>query len=159
MSILDKEKINTLGEFDVVYSWGVLHHTGDMWTAIDNSCKLCKKGGIFLVSLYSVYSKYFKTLLYKIKFNDSNKYQKIKMISDRVMTAKHRIKRESNWNKLTSRGMNVFNDIVDWLGGYPYEVATTEMMCKHMNKNGFSLIKKQDEINRSVHEWLFIKNN
>ena len=66
-----------------------------MWKAIDNSCKLCKKGGIFLVSLYSAYSIYFKTLLYKIKFNESNKYQKIKMISDRVMAVKHLNKREN----------------------------------------------------------------
>lgn len=54
--------------------------------------------------------------------------------------------------------MNVFNDIIDWLGGYPYEIATAEMMCKHMNEKGFTLIKKQDNKNVSVHEWLFLKN-
>ena len=37
------------------------------------------------------------------------------MIADRVMTVKHRNKKVDNWNVLTSRGMNVFNDIVDWL--------------------------------------------
>lgn len=158
MSILDNEKVSSLGQFDVVYSWGVLHHTGDMWTAIDNSCKLCKTNGIFLISLYSAYSVYFKTLMYKIKFNESNKFQKIKMISDRVMTVKHRNKKAGNWNILKNRGMNVFNDIVDWLGGYPYEVATTELICKFMNERNFTLIKKQDEKNRSVHEWLFLKN-
>ena len=157
MSILDKEKITSLGTFDIVYSWGVLHHTGDMWTAIDNSSKLCKEGGLFLISLYSVYWKYNKTLLYKIKFNESNKKQKIKMIADRVMLVKHRNKNSNNWNVLTSRGMNVFNDIVDWLGGYPYEIATTDVVCKFMNERGFILIKKQDNKNIGCHEWLFSK--
>ena len=159
MSILDNQKVNDLGTFDVVYSWGVLHHTGNMWTAIDNACKLCKPKGFFLIALYSAYWRYFPTLLYKIKFNDSSKYQKIKMITDRVMAVKERNKKSHNWNVLTTRGMNVFNDIIDWLGGYPYEIATTEMICKHMGKKGFTLSKKQDEVNCSVHEWLFIKNN
>lgn len=158
LSILDKKEVNKLGKFDVVYSWGVLHHTGNMWEAIENSCNLCKKGGIFLISLYSAYLVYFKTLLYKLKFNKSNKYQKIKMIADRVMTVKHRNKKSDNWNVLTRRGMNVFNDIVDWLGGYPYEVATTEIICKFMEEKGFTLLKKQDAKNRACHEWLFLKN-
>ena len=34
VSILDPEASN-LGTFDIVYSWGVLHHTGAMWDAID----------------------------------------------------------------------------------------------------------------------------
>src|SRR5438876_9016826 len=36
-SALDADYIKSVGPFDVVYSWGVLHHTGAMWTALDNA--------------------------------------------------------------------------------------------------------------------------
>ena len=34
-SVLDEDYLRGLGNFDVVYSWGVLHHTGAMWTAVE----------------------------------------------------------------------------------------------------------------------------
>ncbi|RMH34548.1 MAG: class I SAM-dependent methyltransferase, partial [Nitrospirae bacterium] len=44
-SILDMAYISRLGEFDIVYSWGVLHHTGNMWLAVDNALTKVKRGG------------------------------------------------------------------------------------------------------------------
>src|SRR3989339_882349 len=48
-SILDKEFIKKLPRADIVYSWGVLHHTGKMWQAIENAAKLVKPGGCFYI--------------------------------------------------------------------------------------------------------------
>ena len=155
-SILDSDVIK-LPKYDIVYSWGVLHHTGNMWQAIDNAAKLCKDNGILFITLYSAYEVYFPTLIYKLKFNNASKFQKIKMISDRVMLAKHRQKDNEHWNRLTSRGMNVYNDIVDWCGGYPYEVATTELICKYLEPKGFKIIKKYDPSNKACHEWMLQK--
>src|SRR5262245_50586325 len=36
-SILDDPFVASLGTFDIVSSWGVLHHTGDVWKAINNA--------------------------------------------------------------------------------------------------------------------------
>ncbi|MGD0781386.1 MAG: class I SAM-dependent methyltransferase, partial [Candidatus Aminicenantales bacterium] len=46
-SILDEEFLSRLDPADIVYSWGVLHHTGELWKAMDNSARLVKEGGVF----------------------------------------------------------------------------------------------------------------
>ena len=50
---MDDEYMNNLSLFDIVYSWGVLHHTGDVWHAIENAASRVKPGGIFYIALYS----------------------------------------------------------------------------------------------------------
>src|SRR5947209_17335124 len=52
-SILDREYVARLGQFDIVYSWGVLHHTGDLWTALSNAALLVRPGGALFISLYN----------------------------------------------------------------------------------------------------------
>ena len=34
-SVLDEQYLRSLGKFDIVYAWGVLHHTGAMWKSFD----------------------------------------------------------------------------------------------------------------------------
>ena len=52
-SILDKNLQEYLGSFDYVYSWGVLHHTGDMWSAISCAEQFVGKNGFLLLALYN----------------------------------------------------------------------------------------------------------
>src|SRR6185295_11322311 len=52
-SVLDRTYIKRLNQFDVVYSWGVLHHTGAMWEALDNTVSLVKEGGKLFIAIYN----------------------------------------------------------------------------------------------------------
>ena len=50
-SALDPAYLEQLGMWDVVYSWGVLHHTGDMWQALGNVAPLVRSDGTLVVPL------------------------------------------------------------------------------------------------------------
>jgi 2-polyprenyl-6-hydroxyphenyl methylase/3-demethylubiquinone-9 3-methyltransferase len=52
-SVLDKDCMDSPGRFDIIYSWGVLHHTGAMWEAIENAQNRVADGGRFFVAIYN----------------------------------------------------------------------------------------------------------
>ena len=52
-SVLDTAFISQLGTFDIVYAWGVLHHTGRMWEAIDKAAALVNPGGYYYIAIYN----------------------------------------------------------------------------------------------------------
>jgi len=50
------DRLKTLGEherYDVVHSWGVLHHTGHMSRAIAHAARLVKPSGKFIIAIYN----------------------------------------------------------------------------------------------------------
>jgi SAM-dependent methyltransferase len=125
-SILDPGYLSKLGTFDVVYSWGVLHHTGAMWEAVENLAKLVDANGTFVFALYrrtrlcalwirekrwycraSPRAQSFARLLYvnlmRLAFAARGR-------DFGVYVAEYR----------RSRGMDYVHDVHDWLGGYPY---------------------------------------
>lgn len=142
-SILDDEYIKSLGKFDIVYSWGVLHHTGSMWNALDKSISLIKTGGIFWVSLYVGGSRYLEDLELKKKYNASSRWGKrlmiYKWIVQLMLSRLRHFQNPFSWNENKERGMNVYHDIVDWLGGLPYEVASEDEVLRFARKYGLIL--------------------
>ncbi|HBJ34041.1 MAG TPA: hypothetical protein DDZ51_04600 [Planctomycetaceae bacterium] len=126
-SILDDRFVNELGQFDLVYSWGVLHHTGAMWGAIENATRLCKDGGLFWIAIYAGGHKYQADLALKQRYNAADQPTRDQMIDFEIEEYKKELasqgKDPEQWNHQKERGMNIRNDIVDWLGGLPYEVA------------------------------------
>ncbi|MBU0898225.1 MAG: class I SAM-dependent methyltransferase [Nanoarchaeota archaeon] len=137
-SILDDNTVKKLGKFDIVYSWGVLHHTGNMLDAIKNSAKCVKVGGYYYIAIYNKVGGLKGSYIWlKIKkfYNASPKLVKY-MIETAYIAAymiaysfklKNPVSHVRNYHK-TKRGMNFRTDVIDWLGGYPYEFATVEEM-------------------------------
>jgi 2-polyprenyl-6-hydroxyphenyl methylase/3-demethylubiquinone-9 3-methyltransferase len=153
-NVLDTTYLNSLGQFDIVYSWGVLHHTGNMWQALENVVPLVWDGGKLFISIYNdqgPLSQFWKSV--KNVYNCSSKPNKILIILlfgafFETRSAIMRILRWKNplpfkyWKeKKKSRGMSVWYDLVDWVGGYPFEVAKPEEIFDFYRKRGFVLIK------------------
>lgn len=146
-SILDVKYLSQLGKYDLVYSWGVLHHTGSMWEAIKNASDMVKLDGHFLISIYQGVKTYDYDLALKKQYNRAGYFGKKRLEFSKFIwpLMKNRIKWRENpfaWNQKAIRGMNTYHDIVDWLGGLPYEVASDEQIISFFKPLGFVLIEK-----------------
>ncbi|MCJ7728808.1 MAG: methyltransferase domain-containing protein [Sedimentisphaerales bacterium] len=129
-----------LGPFDVVYSWGVLHHTGNMYKAFEAVTRLVAKGGLLAIAIYN---KHFTSPVWKmIKFT----YVKSPAIVRKILVwlvlivkipAVLIISRRNPFTK--ERGMSYYTDIVDWVGGYPYEYASPAEVTRFFEQRGFKL--------------------
>lgn len=146
-SVLDKKYLASLGTYDLVYSWGVLHHTGSMWEAIKNASEMVNREGMFFISIYQGVKTYEYDLFIKKKYNRVNALWK-RWMEWRLFifpTMKDRLKAGKNpfgWNHKRGRGMNIYHDLKDWLGGLPYEVASDEQIISFITPLGFTFIAK-----------------
>ncbi len=148
-SVLNKEYLDRLGQFDIVYSWGVLHHTGQMWQALSNVAPLVKLGGKLFIAIYNDQGRTSRgwTVVKKtycagwlgrlfIKAIFYPYFALRRAVSD-VISRRNPFKSYSEYKK--SRGMSVVHDWVDWLGGYPFEVAKPEEIFSFFYERGFTL--------------------
>lgn len=150
--VLDSVNLETLGEFDIVYSWGVLHHTGNMWQALDNVASCVGSRGKLFISIYNDQG-YQSKLWFKVKKAYNRLPQGLRFIIlcpcfFRLWspTFLKDIFRRGNplftWNNYKkNRGMSAWRDVVDWVGGVPFEVAKPEEIFKFYKNRGFTLWK------------------
>jgi SAM-dependent methyltransferase len=146
-SVLDKNYLEKLGKYDLVYSWGVLHHTGSMWEAIKNAADMVKPGGYFFLAIYQGVDTYEYDLNLKKKYNKAGYLGKKKLEWTEFIwpLMKKRLRHNENpfkWNEKRIRGMNFYHDIIDWLGGLPYEVATDKQIDDFLRPLGFTMLEK-----------------
>lgn len=133
------------GVFDIVYSWGVLHHTGDMDRALCKAAAMVKPGGAFLFALYR------KTTFCGFWVREKRWYTRASpwqqrlargiyvFLGDVARLLKGVTPRQFRQRYVQSRGMSFFHDVHDWLGGYPYESISPEEVERKMDGLGFVL--------------------
>jgi len=152
--VLNDGYLNSLGQFDVVYSWGVLHHTGAMWQALENVAPLVAEGGRLFISIYNNqgFVSLFWTALKKF-YNRSSKplkwlivlgvgaYFEFRWGIARLIRYRNPLTLTYLPEKKKNRGMSVWHDLVDWVGGYPFEVAKPEEIFYFYRKRRFELLK------------------
>jgi len=151
-SVLDSEFLSSLGQFDNVYSWGVLHHTGNMWQALQNVTPLVAAHGKLFIALYNdqgVLSTAWKAI--KRQYNRGLAWRIVIIptfgsclalacfVKDALFLHKNPLSRY--WEYKRSRGMAYATDLLDWLGGYPFEVAKPDAVFDFLQKRGFELAK------------------
>jgi 2-polyprenyl-6-hydroxyphenyl methylase/3-demethylubiquinone-9 3-methyltransferase len=172
-SVLDRDYVAALGRFDIVYSWGVLHHTGKMWEALDNASLPVADGGKLFIAIYNdtgsqtrrwkwikkTYNK-IPDLLKPVFATFVSIPEEGKGIVKSLITLKPQ-NYINSWVKYkNSRGMNRWHDIVDWVGGYPYEVATADEIFEFYKAKGYRLIKlKTGKVGLGCNEFVFKKDN
>ena len=55
------------------------------------------------------------------------------------------------------RGMSLYTDWIDWIGGYPFEVASVEAVGKYLGNLGFTMEKVKRATSLGCHEFVFIR--
>jgi len=158
-SILDKQFNDSLGKADIVYSWGVLHHTGSMWKAIGNAAGLVEDKGFFLLAIYNHH--YTSPLWHKFKewYNRAGRLPQKLMVWSvllprivvRLIKLKHPLRER--------RGMSIYYDAIDWAGGLPYEYASFNEVVSFVESRGFSLVKGMRTKSTGCNQFVFKKGS
>jgi SAM-dependent methyltransferase len=148
-SILDDEIVARLRatapdqaaqSYDVVHSWGVLHSTGDMDRAVRLAASLVKPGGYFIIAIYARHWSSGPWTSIKRLYNSSSRAIQsalVAILTPVIVVAKWLVTWANPFKQ--TRGMNFHYDVVDWVGGYPYEYATVDEMKKFVEPLGFRL--------------------
>ena len=156
--MLDDAWLATLPQFDVVYCWGVLHHTGAMWRALDNVAQRVGWGGRLFISIYNDQggaSRRWRAIK-RLYCRSPELVQTLLVLAVGTWWETRdflvRLSRLQNplpfadWaKKKKTRGMSVWHDLVDWVGGYPFEVANPEQVFDFFRSRGFGLTRLKTE--------------
>jgi 2-polyprenyl-3-methyl-5-hydroxy-6-metoxy-1,4-benzoquinol methylase len=177
-SLLDADFLRSLGEFDVVYCWGVVHHTGRMWDAIDNLLHCVAPQGVLVLSIYNdqqyvsrawagvkqCYQR-LPTLLRPLLVAAVGGLLFLKRLLMtlaaavlRLLLLRNPLVPFANWMRETqARGMHGWHDLTDWVGGWPFEVARPETVFRHLRDRGFQLQELTTSTGHGCNEFVFVR--
>jgi 2-polyprenyl-6-hydroxyphenyl methylase/3-demethylubiquinone-9 3-methyltransferase len=142
LSVLDAGQMRALGTFDVVYSWGVLHHTGEMTSALMNAAERVSADGDLMIAIYNRHWSSLPWKWIKWLYNHAGKvgqrllvwvFVPVIFLAKWLVTLRNPLRMQ--------RGMDFMHNIVDWVGGYPYEYASVEEMKAMLGTLGFEVLR------------------
>ncbi|MEQ1642482.1 MAG: class I SAM-dependent methyltransferase [Pyrinomonadaceae bacterium] len=168
-SALDADYVASLGKFDIVYSWGVLHHTGEMWRALENAIIPTTVGGKLFIALYNDTGSqarrwhWIKKTYCGLPALLKTPFAVLAILPDEMSKIANSIlslkpqQYIHSWTRYkNSRGMNRWHDIIDWVGGFPYEVATVDEIFDFYKQRGFNMTKvKSGGVGLGCNEFVF----
>ena len=167
-SVLDEGYMRELGQFDVVYSWGVLHHTGAMWEALSNACEAVSDQGRLYIALYNDMGKQTRRWhAIKKAYCSLPRFlqpsfaaltvapAELKELIKSVVRLRPRdyIREWTDYGQ--RRGMSKWRDIIDWVGGYPYEAASVPEVVSFCQERGFEPLDVRPTNGLGCNEFLF----
>jgi 2-polyprenyl-3-methyl-5-hydroxy-6-metoxy-1,4-benzoquinol methylase len=153
-SVLDPIFLERLGTYDCVYSWGVLHHTGEMWRALQLIMPTVKVGGKLFIALYNdqgeatdrwatIKRRYnalprLFAMTYALGIIARHEARELRR-QVRQGTPGDWLRTWTEYDQLSTRGMSRWHDWIDWIGGYPYERVRIEPVVDFFSRDGFEL--------------------
>jgi len=151
-SALDAEYLGSLGDdWSVVYAWGVLHHTGDQWKALSLVAERVAPGGRLFVALYNDQGWRSRAWLScKRAYNALPRALRFLVVAPAFVRLwgptfvrdALRLRPLRTWRAHgEARGMSAWRDVIDWVGGLPFEVARPEEVLDHLRPRGFELVR------------------
>lgn len=165
----DPAYMKGLGTFDLVYSWGVLHHTGKMWQAVDLACSAVGEGGTLYVALYNdngVTSRVWVQVKRLYSTGPRALRPLLLLVAGGQYVAKsllvHLMRKDlGGWVRMWSRkgrGMSGWNDLFDWIGGYPFEVARPDEVFEFCRARGLRLDSMRTATGDELNEFTFVRD-
>jgi 2-polyprenyl-6-hydroxyphenyl methylase/3-demethylubiquinone-9 3-methyltransferase len=167
-SVLDTEYLAGLGQFDIVYSWGVLHHTGAMWQAMANIKTMVKTGGLLFIAIYNDCGEVSRSWLErKRRYNALPQIlrpfyaiyvwmpQELRSLAGSMRSGELRTYIRELTSPSSGRGMSWLHDVIDWVGGYPYEYASVRDITDFYRRDGFEPVKIRENSSYGCHQLVF----
>jgi len=166
-SVLDRAYLEGLGQYDIVYSWGVLHHTGAMWLALENAIgRVNTARGKLFIALYNDQGwKSHVWWLVKRVYNQLPRILRslfvkaVMLLTYFAVFAKYtiRLKPMTAINAFRTpereRGMTSKYDRIDWVGGFPYEFVSFDTLTSYLKARGFRIINSKRNTSLGCSEW------
>lgn len=167
-SILDDATVAALraaspsgdGQYDVVHSWGVLHHTGDMQTAIRNAASLVRPNGHFVLAIYNRHwSSPAWTAIKWLYCKAPSWLQRVMIVAFAPVIWLAKLAVTGRNPARQDRGMDFHYNVIDWVGGYPYEYASPDELRAQVEALGFRCLRwRAAEVPTGCNEFVFVRN-